>query len=164
MAGFMAVCVACGAYGSERGRLLRRPCAGVVGHRADALRAVSAGRHPGCGRSFLERVWALAPGDGLPAPPRGAGEPPAEPPPALAGGAPAGPPVRPLAPGSSCDLPSASPPLVRAGASLGSVVAARGDVSPGAAGPVPSPAAAVEEEDWPLADLLAWHGEGFDEF
>ena len=81
MAGLMALCTACGAFGSECVRLLRSPFAGSLGHRAFSVRAVSSGRHPVCRASRVERVWDAA---GLPAGPPdpvpGAAGPPPPPP------------------------------------------------------------------------------------
>ena len=104
MAGLMALCVSCGACGSECVRLLRAPCAGQAGHRGFSIRAVAAGRHPVCRASVVERVWAalgplaVAPPGAAPA---GASAPPAVPPlPAVppAPGEPAAPPPRGLGP------------------------------------------------------------------
>jgi len=116
MAGLLAICTRCGAYGAERAHRLRRPCEGPAAGRAAFLRAVSQGRHPVCRASVVERVWAVPPGGGAGPRPAGASR--------QAGHArPDPPPECPPDPG--CDPPS-----------------------------VPG-----EEEDWSLADLLAWHGD-----
>lgn len=121
LAGILALCAMCCAYGEERCHRLRRPCPGELSFRAFSVRAIARGRHPHCRASFVERVWALDAAAGAPAPPAGAAEPPAEPPPG---------------------------PLVEPGAGPPALLAVPADLA--------------GEGDWPIEDLLAWHGGGLD--
>ena len=79
-AGVLAVCARCGAHGAECVRRLGRPCPRRLDGRGGSLRALSAGRHPSCRQSWIERAWdpgavAAAVGGSLPA-----GAPPGNPP------------------------------------------------------------------------------------